>query len=90
MYLLITVIAALLAGLVLIYLVLVVFDREPAAPGSTRAERLAGKRDAALRIEGLTAQLAERDATIADLRSDLGCDPGATPSTDHEPEEKLL
>lgn len=41
MYLLITVIASLLVGLVLVYLVLTVFDREPAAPGSTRGQRRA-------------------------------------------------
>lgn len=41
MYLLITVIASLLVGLILVYLVLTVFDREPAAPGSTRGQRRA-------------------------------------------------
>ncbi|MEY8565003.1 hypothetical protein [Corynebacterium sp.] len=39
MYLLITVIASLLVGLVLVYLVLTVFDREPPAPGRTRGAR---------------------------------------------------
>ncbi|AHW63749.1 hypothetical protein [Corynebacterium glyciniphilum] len=45
MYLLITVIASLLVGLILVYLVLAVFDREPKVPGRTRRERRAVRPD---------------------------------------------
>ncbi|OLT54958.1 hypothetical protein BJF89_01720 [Corynebacterium sp. CNJ-954] len=45
MYLLITLIASLLVGLVLVYLVLTAFDREPAAPGRPRRQRRAAHVD---------------------------------------------
>lgn len=67
MYLLITVMASLLVGLVLVYLVHVVFEREPSVPGSTRAGRRAVKRNAALEIELLNRELDERDRMIAEL-----------------------
>lgn len=67
MYLLITVMAALLVGLILVYLVHVVFDREPQAPGTTRAERREVRRSTALQIDRLNRELEERDRMIAEL-----------------------
>jgi hypothetical protein len=52
MYLLVTVIASLLVGLILVYLVLTVFDREPPAPGRTRRIRRVRAQDAVIGEHG--------------------------------------